>query len=822
MNRFFDRHKKTIIWVMVIGFFLGSVGLAAFQYMRPGGGGQSSDGSSGKQVALVVNDEEIYQSEFQSTYDNALQRQKQLYSQFGQDFSRLLEGASGKLYELRMKSRTVDSLVRRALVEQEAEERGLEAKSAKVEQEYNDQLDSILEQQGWTLEQLKSALSSQGMTYEQFEKSTKESIRRQLKQEKLKDEVVGGIDPSDEELSTYYQDNIDTYVQTPSRVKADHLVFETQTEAKTIKERITAEPDYFEEYAEQNDLETDMGWFSKGEKSQAIDDLAFSLKVGEVGGPVRTPQGWEVLKVTDKQERVVPELAEIKDKVRKDYVSSREQEKYNNWYEEVKKKAEIEIELPSVKAYREAQGGFQAGVEAYQDLKNRTPEVDPYAPYYLGRLYQEQISELEGDQEDQVDEETQAKIDEYRKKAIENYMEVVRQAGSSDGDLLNRVVRLAPENAVANYYLGRYQFDNKRYSSAASSFQQAIEARPDYVAAYLDYGRMLVELQDYEKAAKQFKQALDRAPENVNIMNQLANAYLEADQYGKAEETYKKVLEESPDNFEAKKGLGNLYLEGENYDEAIDYYNDALSIRADADTSLSLSRAYLDSGQLEDAKAELNNVINTNPYNAEAYMLFGDYYRKKGSSERALEEYREGLARTQAAELRIRIGERVIELAPEAIETRFTLARAYREQHVYNSATDQYDKILETTDKKTEEREAYLGLAETYMKKTDYGKAKENYQKGLELADSAVQKVSFYEGLLKADEEQNGKDNLTEVGKEALLRIAEININQGSTSTAKDKLNRLSELDSDYKEARVEELLNQVSPSNGSSESTGS
>jgi len=813
VNRFFDRHKKTIIWVMVIGFFLGSVGLAAFQYMRPGGS-SSSNSDSSKDVALVVNGDNVYESEFLNSYNNAVERQKSLYSQFGRDFSRLLEGASGKLYELRMKSRTLDSLIEREIVDQEAEDRGIKAESSEVTKQYNNQLDSILNRQGWTLDQLKSVLSAQDRSFDQFEKSMKEGIRQQLNQEELRNQIVGEIELTEEDLQKYYENNIDTYVQTPSRVKASHLVFDTQTKAKTINERIAENPDYFEEYAEQNDLDPGLGWFGKGEKPKNVEDLTFSLDPGEIGGPVETSSGWELFKVEDKQERKVPELEEIREQVKNDYTSKEKQDRYDDWYQQTKKEASIEIKLPVLRAYRKAQESFQEGLEAYKELESESPSNDPYLPYYIGRLYEQRISELEKEESAEGEEaEVQDKIEEYRQKAVENYMEVVRNTGSSAGDLLNRTVNLDSDNPEANYYLGRYQFRSKQYSSAADSFERAIKASPDYIAAYMEYGKLLVELRNYQEAAKKYKKALDLSDENVSILNNLADAYLKSDQYEKAEETYQRVLENSSDNFTAKKGLGDLYLEQGNYGDAADYYNDALSIRADADTSLNLARAYLNSGKLEDAKTELDNLLTTNPYSGEAYMLLGEYYRKQDMPDRALEEYRQGLARTQEQDVRLEISRKVVELAPEDTETRFTLARIHRDRHVYDLAIEQYEKILDVSDSDTEKRETYLGLGESYLKKTEYEKARNYFEEGLKLAETSVQRVSFYEGLLKADEGQHGKDNLTDAGKEALLNIAEVNINQGSSSEAKKKLDRLSSLDPDYKKDRVQELLNQVSNS---------
>ncbi len=812
MNRFFDRYKEVIIWIMVIGFFLGGVGLVAFRYLTPSGG--SSGGSEAtNSVALMVNGEEVYEETFQNLYDNIIAQQESLYSQFGQDFNELLEGISGNYYELRLKSQAMDTLIRQTLITQEANNRGINPSQEEVNSRYDKELNSLLEQQNWNLEQLKSALSAQGRTYDEFQETVKTNIESQLKQEQLRSEVTGEIDPTDEELETYYQENIDTYVQSPSRVRASHLVYDTQTKATTVLDAVQTGSESFDDYAADQE-NVDMGWFERGQKSPAVEELAFSLEKGEVGGPVETNNGWEILRVDDKQEKVVPPLGEIKDQVRSDYVSQKEDEKYEEWYNEVNESADIQIQLPLVKAFRTVQAdGFEQGLSAYQNLEETHPGDYSYLPYYVGRLYQSQASELDSQLDNASEEEKkdlEQKISDYRDKAVDNYMEVVRSIGSNDVDLLNRVLSLAPNNAEANYYLGEAQLQQNKYNQALSNFKEAVEARDDYVAAYIKYGDVLVKLRNYEKAVEQYEKVLELAGDNVSVLNKLASTYRKGDDFDKAEETYKRSLEADPGNFEAKKGLGDLYRDEGNLEEAIEYYNDALAVRADAETGVSLGRAYMKNGELDKAQKEFDNVLSTDPYNAEAYLGLGDVYTEKDMREMALENYRDGLARTQESGLVIDLAKKVVKSQPDDVETRFTLARAYRDEHVYDSAIEQYNRILAETDNAAEKREAYRGLGDSYMKKTEYNEAEEYYQQGLGLAETDVQKLPFYEGLLGADEEKNGEDDLTETGKEALLRIAEININQGNQSGAEEKLNRLTDLDPEYKKDRVEELLTEV------------
>lgn len=84
LRRFFDRYKTVIVWIIVVGFFLGGGALAAFRYMDP-----SRDSSQPDERAVIaVNEEDILQSDLDEAYQNLIQRQEQLYRQYGRDFSR--------------------------------------------------------------------------------------------------------------------------------------------------------------------------------------------------------------------------------------------------------------------------------------------------------------------------------------------------------------------------------------------------------------------------------------------------------------------------------------------------------------------------------------------------------------------------------------------------------------------------------------------------------------------------------------------------------------------------------------------------------------
>ena len=91
------------------------------------------------------------------------------------------------------------------------------------------------------------------------------------------------------------------------KVRASHILVETEEEAKDLLQKIEEGAD-FGELAQEHSLcpskrdGGDLRFFGKGMMVKPFEDAAFSLEVGQVSEPVQTQFGWHLIKLTDKQD----------------------------------------------------------------------------------------------------------------------------------------------------------------------------------------------------------------------------------------------------------------------------------------------------------------------------------------------------------------------------------------------------------------------------------------------------------------------------------------------------------------------------------------
>ncbi|MFW6266980.1 MAG: SurA N-terminal domain-containing protein [Halanaerobium sp.] len=164
------------------------------------------------EAVAEVNGEEITQEDLneQANVNQLLQQLSQVDQQLVQI---LAESDAGSEVLEEYQTTQLDSIIDNVLLEQQAEEEGIELGEEEKEEIYEEQKAQILEQNQMDEEQFASALEEQG--YESEEEYKEEFLNNpQLKVNQLiEEEVADNIEVSEEELEEAYEENKDAFAQ---------------------------------------------------------------------------------------------------------------------------------------------------------------------------------------------------------------------------------------------------------------------------------------------------------------------------------------------------------------------------------------------------------------------------------------------------------------------------------------------------------------------------------------------------------------------------------------------------------------------------------
>ncbi len=255
---------------------------------------------------------------------------------------------------LEVRRQALNAMIDEKLLDQEANRQNIQV----GQQQLDDTLESLRKERGLTLSQLEMALKDQGITYEAYTAEVEKGLRRT----RLINRVVKSeIEINEEDLKNYYETHIMDYMANES-IRISHMLLplpENSTQdgeeavlsrAKEILQRVEKGEDFdilVREYSQKAPgiQGGDMGYFKKGEMIAAIEKRAFALEVGQVGGPIQTPAGMVLIKVTDRKGGSPIPLAKIKKKVEADYYNQEMERRYRQWLNKLKARSFIEVKL---------------------------------------------------------------------------------------------------------------------------------------------------------------------------------------------------------------------------------------------------------------------------------------------------------------------------------------------------------------------------------------------------------------------------------------------------------------------------------------------
>jgi peptidyl-prolyl cis-trans isomerase SurA len=225
----------------------------------------------------------------------------------------------------------------------------------------NDEIDRAIGQikrdYGLSDSQLKDELSKQGLSMPTYRQNTKREI---LKYRVLNIAVGSKINVGDSEVQSYY----DRHMKSANiQVRASHIfiaipedadnatVLEREKLAKSLLARAQGGEDFVKlakEYSEDAGTRAeggDLGFIGRDILPKPMEELVFSMRVGDIRGPVRADRGFHVIKLLDKRAKDAKPFAEVQDDIRV-RLRQREMERQTKIYlGDLRKKVLVDIRL---------------------------------------------------------------------------------------------------------------------------------------------------------------------------------------------------------------------------------------------------------------------------------------------------------------------------------------------------------------------------------------------------------------------------------------------------------------------------------------------
>jgi len=852
MPGFLERHQKKIIWIVVLSFFVGGVGLVSLN--QAGVFRSTPTADTGPAYAVSVNGEEISPETAANAFTNLVNQYYTYYQQAGQDPNEIFGGANGALVLLQFQADTFQSLIRQALYDQAAEERRIRVDRRELDAAYATEYNSLLERNGIDEETLANYLAGQGRTLSGFQQSLRNEIETQLRNVALRETIVGAVVPTDDELLSYFESNIARY-DVEEQVRASHVLVENEATALEVREQLLAGEDFGELASRYSTDEAtkddggDLDWFGRGRMVPAFEEAAFALDIDEISEPVETEFGWHIIKVTDRREAHTPTLDEVKDEVRDDYIAEEESRRFSDWHDGFYSSSDIEIAFPLVNAYILQQEDLEVGLAEFVRIHETGEANDPYLPYYIGRINETLAVRKAGERAEleEIEEPTEEELtridalrreqEEYEDTALSYYLQALEEV-DADERFVNRVLTLDPDSASARYLLGKLLMERGDIVGAEDQFQEVIYKTPDYVPAYIASGDLALRQGAALQATQRYEQALALRPEDITIMTKLVTAYLAVGYLGEAEETLRKIAQIDPGNVkmqiaegeiaharlgeaveardellaleertpEDEARLAELAQQIEEYAAtAINRFEKGLQSGGSLDLTVKLGQVYLLVGRLDDAEDAFRRVMVQSPYRVEAYTGLAEVLALQGDVDGAVENLQSAYSRSLDDWEREEITRRILDFTPEDVTTRLRLAQSLGEQYKWTAAVREYAAVL---DAQPDSIEAYLGIAEAYRWKNEPAIAIEYLQRGLPYAQYESDRVALYEELLVAVQSEVGVGRpLTPVGQDARIELARIYLDQGRSEKAAEQLEAVREDDPAYRADEVLALL---------------
>jgi peptidyl-prolyl cis-trans isomerase SurA len=314
------------------------------------------------EIIARVNDQIITRSDYEKAKASV---QDELKQRSPADWQQKLPAAQKQILR---------DLIDKQLLLEKGKELGITGETETVKR-----LNQMRQQMGLaSMEDLENEAKKQGVSFEDF----KEQIREDAVTAQVIGQEVGAkLHITDEEVQQFYSQH-KKELEGPEEVNLSEILISTEpakpagqndanaTDSEKTEEPATEDPAKlaeaekkaaaaeqtlkngsmkFEDLAKKISSGTTaaqggpLGSFKRGELAKELEDKTFALKAGEFTEPIRTKQGFIILKVNEHRSAGVPPLKEVEDKVREAVYSQKLEPAARAYLQKLREQAYIDV-----------------------------------------------------------------------------------------------------------------------------------------------------------------------------------------------------------------------------------------------------------------------------------------------------------------------------------------------------------------------------------------------------------------------------------------------------------------------------------------------
>lgn len=294
-------------------------------------------------IAAVVGNEIILQSEVE---DHAKPLLREL--------ARIGDAAQRTARATAVRREILDRLIDDELILLQANELRLSVTGEEIDRS----IEQIKKENNLSAAQLRDALQAQGMSMASY----RQDLKKQILRFRVLNIAVGArLGVSDKDVEDYYERHVKS--GTNVQVRASHIfiaipedadaaaVAEREARAKELLAQAKDGKDFailarqFSEDAATRQDGGDLGYFGRDMLPKAIEELVFSMKVGDVRGPLRADRGFHVIKLVDRKNVDARPLAEVRENIRAQLRDQEMKRQTKIYLSDLRKKTLIDVRM---------------------------------------------------------------------------------------------------------------------------------------------------------------------------------------------------------------------------------------------------------------------------------------------------------------------------------------------------------------------------------------------------------------------------------------------------------------------------------------------